>query len=130
MFPSQYALANWIDHPRTVYPEIAALGEEISGYARQLAAEARLRATRGASTAFRRVTREEIASVASTTKDVMRVLQDADAASKAELYGQLRLHLTYRPAPRTVTVRADLERSCTQLSCPRGDLNPHALIGH
>ena len=197
MFPSQYALANKIDHPRTVYlreievlpklddwltrtldpahlpatlddlaaaqtdqpvPEVAVLGEEISGYARQLAqyraaldsggdpavlgpwitqtqarklaAEARLHAIRGASTAPRRLIREEIATVITAINDVMAVLRDADPASKAELYGQLELRLTYHPAPRTVTARADLRRSCTELSCPRGDLNPHALYGH
>jgi site-specific DNA recombinase len=65
-------------------------------------------------------------------KDVMTLLRDADLASKAELYAQLGLHLTYQPGPgtRTVIAKANFGRTCTQLSCPRGDLNPHALYGH
>jgi hypothetical protein len=62
----------------------------------------------------------------------LTLLHDADLASKAELYAQLGLCLTYQPGPgtRIVTARADIGRTCTQLSCPRGDLNPHALYGH
>jgi len=67
------------------------------------------------------VTREKIATMLNAIKDVMTVLRDADAVSTAELYGQLGLRLTYHPAPWTVTARADLGRSCTQLSCRRGE---------
>lgn len=188
MFPTQYALANRIDHPRTVYlreaellpglddwlggaldparlpaaldelaaaqldqapPEAAALREEISGYAgqiaqyraaldeggdpavlgpwitetqaRKLAAEARLRACEG--TTPRRMTKEEITEIVNAITNVIAVLRDANPVDKAELYAQIGLRLTYDPAPpRTVIARADLG-SCTQLSCPRGQMN-------
>jgi site-specific DNA recombinase len=65
-----------------------------------------------------------------TITDVITVLRDADSHDKADLYGQLGLKLTYNPSARTVTARANLQETCAKGSCPRGDLNPHALNGH
>ena len=65
--------------------------------------------------------------MATAITDVITILRTADPADKAELYAQLGLHLTYSPGdPRTVTARAEIGRTCTKGSCPRGDLNPHA----
>ena len=60
----------------------------------------------------------------------MDALSGATAADKAEIYAALGLHLTYNPSPRTVITRAEIGQTCTKGSCPRGDLNPHALLGH
>ena len=101
--------------------------------ARKLAADARLRAqTSTAGAAQRHLSREEITAMVNVISDTMTVLQHADPADKAELYAQLGLRLTYDPtaSPRTVNARAELGRTCTKGSCPRGDLNPHALYGH
>jgi site-specific DNA recombinase len=132
-------------------PEAAALREEISSYdlriaqyraaldnrgdpavlgpwitetqARKLAAEVRLRACEGASTRPRRITREEIAAIVNAIADLMSLLPSADPSKKSVLYAGAGLCLTYNPVtqPKTVTVRAEVSRSCTQGSCPRGD---------
>ncbi len=195
-FPSQYALANRVQHPRSIYlreadilpaldhwlarsldparlpatindladaqqdhaaPETGAIKADIAGcdrklaqyraaldsggdpaivsqwitetQAAKLAAESRLRACQTADTP-RRLSREEIAALVNAITDVLAVLRDADSRDKAELYSQLGLKLTYNPSARTIKARADLGEICTQLSCPRGDLNPHALLGH
>jgi site-specific DNA recombinase len=101
-------------------------------HARKLAAQARLQAQAGTRPGLdqARMSKEEIATVVATIADLMAILRTADAADKAELYAQLGLHLTYNPAARTVIARAEPGRSCTKGSCPRGDLNPHALLGH
>jgi site-specific DNA recombinase len=72
----------------------------------------------------------EINAIAIAITDLMSVLRAADPADKSEVHTQLGLRLTYHPGPRTVSARAELGRSCTKGSCPRGDLNPHALYGH
>jgi site-specific DNA recombinase len=195
-FPTEYALANQIHHPRTVYlreaeilpeldtwltqtlnprhlpatldalstaqaiepaPEETALREEIATCERQLAqyraaldnngdatvvggwitetqarkltAETRLRA-HTTSPAPRRMTREEIATVVDTITGLMTVLKHAEPADKAEIYTAIGLRLTYHPGQKTVTTRAEIGQTCTKGSCPRGDLNPHALYGH
>jgi site-specific DNA recombinase len=64
------------------------------------------------------------------TSDVVTVLATADPADKADLFGQLGLRLTYNTDRKTVTARAEVGRICSKESCPRGDLNPHALLGH
>ena len=96
--------------------------------ARKLAAWARLGSLAGAAPA--RLTSQEITAMVTAISDVVTVLASADPADKAELYGQLGLRLTYNPGRRTVTARAEVGRICTKGSCPRGDLNPHALLGH
>jgi site-specific DNA recombinase len=96
--------------------------------ARKLAARSRLDTIAGARPA--RLTSEEISAMVNAITDIVTLLGNADPADKAELYSQLGLRLTYNPGPRTVTCRAEIGRSCTKGSCPRGDLNPHALLGH
>jgi len=191
-FPSEYALSNQIDHPRTVYlreievvpeldtwltrtldparlpatidalttaqpqelsPEVASLREEIEQcerrlaqyraaldaggdaavvgqwitetQARKLAADARLRAQTGPSnTTPGRMSKDEINAIVGAITDLMTVLRHADPADKAELYTRLGLRLTYNPGPRTVSARAEIGRTCTKGSCPRGD-QPH-----
>jgi len=100
--------------------------------ARKLAAEARLRALEGTRPRqdHGRMTKEEITAIVDTITSLMTVIRNADPHDKSELYSQLGLHLTYNPGPRTVTARAELANTCTKGSCPRGDLNPHALLGH
>jgi hypothetical protein len=67
------------------------------------------------------MSKEEIAAVVAAIADLMTVLRTAEAADKAELYTQLSLHLTYNPAARTVSARAEPGRSCTKGSCPRSE---------
>jgi site-specific DNA recombinase len=101
--------------------------------ARKLAAEARLRTQEGTQAATRsRMTTEEITVMVNAITDVLTILRTADPADKAELYARLGLRLTYQPEtdPKTVIVRLETGQSCTKGSCPRGDLNPHALLGH
>ncbi len=62
--------------------------------------------------------------------DNMRVLDKADRADKTEIYGQLGLRLTYQPGEKIVIARARPLDSMYVRTCPRGDLNPHALYGH
>jgi site-specific DNA recombinase len=96
--------------------------------ARKLTAEIRLRAATGI--APQRMTREEIESIVTAITGLMDALSHATSADKAEIYAGLGLRLTYNPGPRTVTTRAEIGQICTKGSCPRGDLNPHALLGH
>ena len=60
----------------------------------------------------------------------MTALRYATTADKAEIYAGLNQHLTYNPGLRTVNTRVEIGQTCTKGSCPRGDLNPHALLGH
>jgi site-specific DNA recombinase len=64
----------------------------------------------------------------STISDIVTLLSRAEAAAKAELYGQLGLRLTYNPGQRTVTTRAEVGRICTKRSCPRSELNAVRLV--
>jgi site-specific DNA recombinase len=100
--------------------------------AKKLATEARLRAHAGSQPANtpRRMSKEEIAAAVNAITDLMTVLHNADPADKADVYAHLGLRLTYNPGPKTVIARAEPGRTCTKGSCPRGDLNPHALLGH
>jgi site-specific DNA recombinase len=95
--------------------------------AKRAAAEARLRHQ---STGRRRMTREEITNVIKALGDLMTVLSEADPADKAEVYQQLGLTLTYDPAAKRVQVEARPGSIMYVGKCPRGDLNPHALLGH
>ena len=98
--------------------------------ARKLAADARLRAAAGTRPAPTRMTKEQIAATVNTIRDLMRALRTAATEDKAEIYAGLNLQLTYHPEEKTVSTQADVGRTCTKGSCPRGDLNPHALYGH
>ena len=44
------------------------------------------------------MTRQEVAQVVDALGDMLAVLQDADAADRAEIYRKLNLRLTYQPA--------------------------------
>jgi site-specific DNA recombinase len=62
--------------------------------------------------------------------DVRAVLADADPREKGDVYRRLGLRLTYRPGDRTVRAETSLDpHSWGYGSCPRGDLNPHPLLG-
>jgi hypothetical protein len=100
--------------------------------ARKLSAETRLRACQATGPAPGRMTKEEIAAVVDSLTGLMDVLRNANPADKADIYAGFSLRMTYHPGPgpRTVTVSVEPGRSCTKGSCPRGDLNPHALYGH
>jgi site-specific DNA recombinase len=197
-FPNEYALANHVAHPRTVYlrevqvippldkwlgqsfspanlpstidalaapqsrqipAEITALREELARLDRQLGSyratldnggdpavisewitetQATKLATRAQlqtypdhqDAAQTGLSRQDIEALIEEITDVMGLLGTARAANKAELYARLGLRLTYEPGARKVIAQATPGRSCTKGSCPRGDLNPHALLGH
>jgi site-specific DNA recombinase len=77
-----------------------------------------------------RMTREEIQSMVAALGDVRAVLADADPREKGDVYRRLGLRLTYRPGDRTVRAETSLDpHSWGYGSCPRGDLNPHPLLG-
>jgi site-specific DNA recombinase len=77
-----------------------------------------------------RLSREKITRHLAAIGDVTSELATADPAGKATLYRQFGLALTYHPAAMTVTVKARPLSSMYIKGCPRGDLNPHALLGH
>jgi hypothetical protein len=74
---------------------------------------------------------EEIAAHLEAIGDVATMIREADREAKSALYTGLDLRLTYHPVKRVVRAEADLNsHDMYKLSCPRGDLNPHALNGH
>jgi site-specific DNA recombinase len=93
--------------------------------AHRAAAQARLSPT----SRPQRLTRDQITSIVSSMRDLITVLASADSADKADIYGQLGLELTYHPVERRVEVKARPAPMYVR-KCPRGDLNPHALLGH
>jgi hypothetical protein len=62
--------------------------------------------------------------------DVTSALNTASPAEKATMYGQLGMSLTYHPRAMRVDVTARPLSGMYVRMCPRGDLNPHALLGH
>jgi site-specific DNA recombinase len=73
----------------------------------------------------------EIRELIEALGEVRAVLGRAATDDRAAVYRQLGLRLTYVPEIRTV--RAAIEFSAHSWGyglCPRGDLNPHALLGH
>lgn len=72
----------------------------------------------------RHLTEAEIRHLVGSLRDVVATLTRADAASKAAVYRELGLRLTYDPAHRSMRVVASPTMGIS--SCPRGDLNPHA----
>ena len=61
---------------------------------------------------------------------IMQALKDADPADKAEIYRRIGLTLTYHPQEKRVAAEARPNSIMYVGTCPRGDLNPHALLGH
>jgi site-specific DNA recombinase len=111
--------------------DAAVVGQWISEtQARKLAADARLRAATGTCHQPSKMTKEEIAATVKAIRDLMQALRYATTEDKTEIYAGLNLHLTYNPGQRMVAVQAKVGQTCTKGSCPRGDLNPHALNGH
>jgi site-specific DNA recombinase len=94
--------------------------------ASRAAADAQLRATK----TRRRISRQEIHSLVSALGDLLGTLHDADPADKGEVYQRLGLRLNYQPGSGCVHAEARVGPGMGVMECPRGDLNPHALIGH
>ena len=69
----------------------------------------------------RHLTEAEISQLVGGFRDIVKTLRRADPASKAAVYRELGLRLTYAPVQRTVLVEATPNMG--DLSCPRGDLN-------
>jgi site-specific DNA recombinase len=68
-----------------------------------------------------RLTREQLTSLVTAMRDLSSVLT-ADAADRAEIYGQLGLALTYLPEARKVNVEARPSTAIYVRKCPRGGL--------
>ena len=89
-------------------------------------AEHRLRQANGTT----RMTPSEIHSLVTALGDLVSILRAADPADKNAVYRHLGLKLTYKQEAHTVQVHAEPDLSNMGFpSCPRGDLNPHALSG-
>jgi site-specific DNA recombinase len=108
--------------------------EEISQWinaakAERLLAEAALCATPVSAC----MTTEEISAIVERFTSIAAVIRDADPADKAEIYREINLMLTYEPEEQIVRAQAHLSADSHGVMvgwCPRGDLNPHALLGH
>ncbi|MDN3359274.1 recombinase family protein [Actinomadura sp. DC4] len=75
----------------------------------------------------RRLTKKEISSMIHNLGDQVGGLRFAAPKRKAEIYRDLGLKLTYKPQERIVRAEMLLNADrMGKLSCPRGDLNPHA----
>jgi hypothetical protein len=73
------------------------------------------------------LTPDELRSMIAELGDLRPVLTKADPVLKREVYADLGVRMTYRPADEVVEVTAD---PVGLSACRRGDLNPHALLGH
>jgi site-specific DNA recombinase len=85
--------------------------------ARRALAEARLKKP----AARRRMTEEEITGLVTEMGSIMRALEDADPADKAEIYQRLGLTLTYHPQEKRVAAEARPNSIMYVRECPRGD---------
>jgi site-specific DNA recombinase len=93
--------------------------------ARRAEVEARLRpAQRQAMTA------DQIAARVAEIGDIPAALASARPDQKAQLYSELGLTMIYDPSAAAVRVTARPLSNMYVKGCPRGDLNPHALLGH
>ncbi len=95
--------------------------------AKRAAAQTQLRSATGGST---RMTADEINTIVTALGNILHVLRDADPADKAKIYAGVGLRLTYQPGQNKVIAEAQPSAIMYEGSCPRGDLNPHALSGH
>ena len=75
---------------------------------------------------------EQVNALIENLGDHARAIAAAAPEDKANLYDKLGLRLTYQPGTQTVRAEAQLDSRTAWVngSCPRGDLNPHALYGH
>ncbi len=110
----------------TVVDSSAVAGWIAEVQAQRVAAEARIR--HGSTS--RRMSHTEITNLVTSLRDLLHVLSNADAADKAQVYGQFGLTLTYDPGQMIVKAEARPDPIMYVGKCPRGDLNPHALYGH
>jgi site-specific DNA recombinase len=95
--------------------------------AQRVMAEAKLPEASGR----RSMSEQEIAALVAALGNLLDVLRNADPVDKAKVYQQLGLTLTYKPNAHTVLIESRPTTSDMGIpSCPRGDLNPHALFGH
>ena len=87
----------------------------------------------------RQLTEDDIRALITGLGDLRDVIRDAEPAVKAAIYEQLGLKVTYLPGQdkirADVTISPETFAGKTRAiwgngSCPRGDLNPHALYGH
>jgi site-specific DNA recombinase len=76
------------------------------------------------------LSQEEITRRLVAIGDVSSELAAAEPADKASLHGQLGLSLTCHPDVGRAEVKAQSLSVMYIKRCPRGDLNPHALLGH
>ena len=76
------------------------------------------------------LTRADIAGSVATLGVVAQTLTSADPASKAKLYEQLGIRLTYEPKPRQVLVDATVDIACTNGVVSEGGLEPPRPCGH
>ena len=76
------------------------------------------------------ITTDQIAARIAQIGDISAALAGAEPEDRAELYGQLGLTMTDDPAASAVEVVACPLANMYVRTCPRGDLNPHALLGH
>jgi len=71
----------------------------------------------------RRLSRTEIARIVDSFREIRTVIQEADTASKALICKEIGLLLTYKPNEKSLIATAT--PPVGNLSCPRGELNPH-----
>ena len=115
--------------------------QAVAEWTRQVKAERAAALARDASQArqqpVRQLTEDDIRALITGLGDLRDVIRDAEPAVKAAIYEQLGLKVTYLPGEDKI--RADVTISPETFadqrtiwgngSCPRGDLNPHALTG-
>ena len=76
------------------------------------------------------MSKHDITELIEALGNIPAVLAKAAPHDKAQLYSQLGLHLTYEPGKRLIRAETCLNpHSWGYGSCPRGDLNPHPLVG-
>lgn len=66
-----------------------------------------------------RMSKTQIKDLVNQLGDIVATLNEADPPNRAEVYAQLGLRLTYQPARRVVTARAQPAQPCTRV-CVRG----------
>ena len=90
--------------------------------ARRALAEARLKKP----AARRRMIEEEITGLVTEMGSIMRALEDADPADKAEIYQRLGLTLTYHPQEKRVAAEAPTEFDHVRKRVSEGRLHQEA----
>jgi site-specific DNA recombinase len=94
--------------------------------AKKVAAQAEIRAATGQ----RQMAPDDIAAIVAALGDLARVVQDADAADKAEIYTQLGLKLTYQPGRRLVEATIQPGLNMRKGFVSEGGLEPPYPFGH